>query len=452
MHLLWENVVKNLMLLWTGDYKQLDEGSEEYQIESKVWEAIGESSAASGSTIPYAFGPRPPNVASDKTSWTADSRSFWTLYLGPSLLQGRFKQRKYYDHFVKLVKLLNLCLQFEITKHEVEEVRAGFIEWVKEYERIYYQYDPQRLSACPLTIHALLHIADSIIAAGPVWASWAYPMERYCGLLQPAIRSRRFAYASIDRYVVDHARLQHIKLLYNMQQELSLKAPPKSSVGTKVPGYEEYALLPPSSCHQAVKMNAMDKAVFDRVVGALCTRFNSTPTQVKEVLGATKWQEWGKVQILGGGDLIRTVKCDKKAEDSRDASCIRYELLVDRNARYRNRQTILEKQTFFGRLQHIFHLQLPYEPATMRPRGSSITNGPIHIILAVIRSLPVTEKHPSLDVHYFTSEGALEAVDLSTVSCLVGCFKVDKTSHKWALIDRSGQLARAVYVGDEGDM
>lgn len=82
-----------------------------------------------------------------------------------------------------------------------------------------------RLSACPVTIHALLHIADSIAAAGPVWASWAFPMERYCGSLQPAIRSRRFPFASIARYVVDRARLTHIKLSYaNASARLRLTA------------------------------------------------------------------------------------------------------------------------------------------------------------------------------------------------------------------------------------
>ena len=80
------------------------------------------------------FGPRPPNVASDKTSWTADTRSFWIQYVAPVLLKGRFKHRKYYDHFLHLVKLIRLCLKFEITIGEVEEIRTGFIDWVKKYE------------------------------------------------------------------------------------------------------------------------------------------------------------------------------------------------------------------------------------------------------------------------------------------------------------------------------
>lgn len=55
---------------------------------------------------------------------------------------------------------------------------------------LYYQNDPAQLSSCPLTIHALLHIPDGITAIGPVWTYWAFPMERHCNSLLPAIRSR----------------------------------------------------------------------------------------------------------------------------------------------------------------------------------------------------------------------------------------------------------------------
>ena len=52
-------------------------------------------------------------------------------------------------------------------------------------------------------------------------------MERYCGALQPAIRSRRYPYSSLNRYVLDRARLTHIKLLYGLQDALSLRITPK---------------------------------------------------------------------------------------------------------------------------------------------------------------------------------------------------------------------------------
>lgn len=76
MHLLWENVVKNLMMLWTRQYKGLNAGCKEYELHPNVWDAISEASAHSGNMIPGVSGPRPPNVASDKMLWTADTRSF----------------------------------------------------------------------------------------------------------------------------------------------------------------------------------------------------------------------------------------------------------------------------------------------------------------------------------------------------------------------------------------
>jgi hypothetical protein len=90
---------------------------------------------------------------------------------------------------------------------------------------IYYQHDPPRISSCPVTIHALLHIADSIKATFPLWCYWAFPMEHYCGVLQPAIQSRHFPYVSIDQYIVKDAQITQLKVVYNMAQELSLHAP-----------------------------------------------------------------------------------------------------------------------------------------------------------------------------------------------------------------------------------
>ena len=88
MHLIFENLLKNLILLWTGKFKDLDQGSGDYILSPQVWEAIGEATAASGSTIPSVYGARPQNVAQDKSQINADSWSFWALYLAHVLLRG----------------------------------------------------------------------------------------------------------------------------------------------------------------------------------------------------------------------------------------------------------------------------------------------------------------------------------------------------------------------------
>jgi Transposase family tnp2. len=135
MHLIFENVMKNLVLLWTGKFKGLDEGNGSYEFCPKVWEAIGAATASSGSSIPLAFGARPPNVADDRSATTADTWSFWMLYLGPVLLSRRFRNQVYFNHFIDLVKLIQICLQFEITMDEVSTLRVGFERWVEKYEQ-----------------------------------------------------------------------------------------------------------------------------------------------------------------------------------------------------------------------------------------------------------------------------------------------------------------------------
>ena len=72
--------------LWTGKFKDLHQGTGDYVLSPQVWEAIGEATAASGSTIPSAYGAQPQNVTQDKSQINADSWSFWAMYLGPVLL------------------------------------------------------------------------------------------------------------------------------------------------------------------------------------------------------------------------------------------------------------------------------------------------------------------------------------------------------------------------------
>jgi hypothetical protein len=113
----------------------MDEGPEEYQLHTKVWEAIGEAMGASGNTIPAIFGIRLPNLEKDMSNAIAETWMVFALYVGPVLLRGRFIRDKYYDHFIKLVRLIKLCLQYEISSDDVEKIRAGFIEWVEDYEK-----------------------------------------------------------------------------------------------------------------------------------------------------------------------------------------------------------------------------------------------------------------------------------------------------------------------------
>ncbi|KAL6300193.1 hypothetical protein BKA93DRAFT_819555 [Sparassis latifolia] len=418
MHLIWENVIKNLVLLWTGEFKGLDEGNEEYQLHPDVWTAIGAATAAAGSTIPSAFGPRIPDPATDKSASTADSWSLWSLYVSPVLLACKFTRLKYYEHFIELVKLLHMCLEFEISRQDIAIIRAGFIKWVTTYERY---HSPERLRICPVTIHALLHIADSIETAGPVWACWSFPMEHFCGYLQPAIKSRHFLFASIDRYLIDSAHLEHIKMLYGMEKELALK-PTASMSGLAVAEYNTCLLLPP---HRTADMKTTP--LIEKIVGALATRFNVTAR--------------GKVRILPDGDTIHVAALSKPREDWHDATYVRYEVLVDKNARFHRRRVALEMRTFYRQLQHIFAVRLvPLQPLQL----TKLTT----LILAAIKSCQIECSHNTLDIHFFSDTGAVDVINISCIQCVIG--RVLDGDH-WVIIDCSGLLARTVYADEVED-
>ena len=135
MHLVFENVMKNLIILWTGEFKGLDKGTGQYHLMPKVWEAVGTSTTASGSTIPTPFNAQPPNVCDNKMACTADTWSFWMLYLSPVLLLKQFQWQVYFNHFIELIKLIHICIQVKISTTEISTLWEGFPNSVLKYEQ-----------------------------------------------------------------------------------------------------------------------------------------------------------------------------------------------------------------------------------------------------------------------------------------------------------------------------
>ena len=135
MHVAWENVVKTLVTLWSGDYKGLDEGCRKYRIDKAVWKEVGARGMASNSTIPSTFGPRIPNIFEKGSYMSADMWSFWTQFLAPVLLRDSFKESECYDHFIYLVYLFGLCLRRNISAADVGVIRSGFVSWVDQFSR-----------------------------------------------------------------------------------------------------------------------------------------------------------------------------------------------------------------------------------------------------------------------------------------------------------------------------
>jgi len=96
--------------------------------------------------------------------------------------------------------------------------------------------------------------------------------------------------------------------------------------------------------------------------------------------------------------------------------------------------------THFGKLEHIITITLSKDHENLQ------SSRPTNSIVALIHRCILKEDDPQLaglDIHFFSRERqSFDIVDITSAQCLVGRVK---SGNNWAIIDRSGKLAQAVY-------
>ena len=115
---------------------------------------------------------------------------------------------------------------------------------------------------------------------------------------------------------------------------------------------------------------------------------------------------------------------------------------MDKNAHRRNLPVDLEMRTFYGQLNHIYVVHVP----TSHPK---IPEAEI-LLLAEVQACE-TEVNSANGISYYEKlKGAL-VVDITCIQCLVGRVQVPREGQQsvWAIIDRSGEEARALCLEEE---
>jgi len=135
MHLVFENIVPMLIALWKGDFREVDHSSQGYVIPEATWKVIGQEGVESIKTIHSGFCRALPNIYTHQTLFIAEAYAFWFLHLAPILLKHRFPSPVYYKNAMKLIKIINTCIQYEITWSEVDDLETEIINWVVEFEK-----------------------------------------------------------------------------------------------------------------------------------------------------------------------------------------------------------------------------------------------------------------------------------------------------------------------------
>jgi hypothetical protein len=207
--------------------------------------------------------------------------------------------------------------------------------------------------------------------------------------------------------------------------------------------------------------DALPSSILDKLASALRTRLYLPPrsTSVRAALQDVSFEEYARLAVPDGGDVIRSSLLAAKTGDSRNASwirvrasasiplrdreltCIQYTGLVDVNARFRNRPEVMRLDTAYGRLERILRFELPASPALKLA-------APTTFCYAVIRAIELDKVDGlGLDLHFYTNKRHLEAIDAQFVECLVGRLKLENGRH--VIIDRTGSIPRPLYIEDD---
>ncbi|KAL0565973.1 hypothetical protein V5O48_016040 [Marasmius crinis-equi] len=211
MHLADLNDTDLFVSLWQGKIKWYGDdnpsGWEWVVLTSKMWDLHGESITLCTAYLPVSFGRAPRNPAQKINSgYKAWEYCIWFYGLGPTLLRNILPE-KYWRNYCQLVRGLRLAKQYSLTHDEVNKANRMLSFFVKDFERLYVQRNPNRIHFVRQSIHILTHLAPEIFRVGPLTCYAQWVMETLIGNLGLEIGSLVDPYTNISNCGVLRAQL-----------------------------------------------------------------------------------------------------------------------------------------------------------------------------------------------------------------------------------------------------
>jgi hypothetical protein len=203
MHLVSLNITDLLLGLWRGtidcDKHDTTEDWDWAVLRGVNWERHGAEVAATKHYLPTSFD-RAPRNPSEKinSSYKAWEYLNYVFGVGPGVFLFLLP-RVYYQHFCKLVKGIRIIQQHKISFDQLRVAHETLLEFVRDYEFMYYRLNKYRLHFVRQSIHALLHLAPETIRLGPLSICSQWPMERTIGNLGEEIKQHSSPYANLAR-------------------------------------------------------------------------------------------------------------------------------------------------------------------------------------------------------------------------------------------------------------
>lgn len=218
MHLLSLNLGELLIPLWRGtlacDASDDKSDWDWATLKGDVWVEHGKLVAAATPYFPASFH-RPPRNPVEKinSGYKATEYYLYLFALGPALFR-KVLPRKYWRNFCKLAHGVRIIIQRRITGEQAREAHSYLVQFVEEYENIYYQRRVSRIHFCRPSLHTLLHAAPEITRVGPGSYNTQYTMERAIGDWGKDIRQPSNPYANLSHITLRQSQVNALKAIY----------------------------------------------------------------------------------------------------------------------------------------------------------------------------------------------------------------------------------------------
>ncbi|KAJ7769490.1 hypothetical protein B0H16DRAFT_1715945 [Mycena metata] len=164
-----------------------------------AWKKHGQAVADATPYLPGSF-ERPPQNPAEKIS-SGYKAWEWLMYLiglGPALLYG-ILPHKYWRHFCKGVSVIHCFHQRKIPTNELRQAHQHAMEYVSEFETLYYQQMKERLHFVRQSVHGMAHLGPEAIRVGPQAYVAQWTMERTIGNLGEEIKQHSDPYANLSQ-------------------------------------------------------------------------------------------------------------------------------------------------------------------------------------------------------------------------------------------------------------
>ncbi|KAJ3545130.1 hypothetical protein NMY22_g2553 [Coprinellus aureogranulatus] len=324
MHLLFINIPDLLVPLWRGVPLKKGEDTKKWGdwvcLTGDVWKEHGRLVGDATRYFPSSFH-RPPRNPAEKinSGYKATEYYLYLFGLGPGFFRTVLP-KKYWQHFCKLVKGVHIILQRSLTAQDIRKAQSLFVQYVSEFEHLYYQRRADRLHFCRPWLHTLLHTPFEVTRMGPNGNLTQFTMECAIGDYGREIRQPSDPYGNLARILERQSHLNALKSMYPEELDKDNKKSKKPTLD----GGDGFTLLHPASKRP-------------ENVGGEAGRVMQAEASITRV---TVWERLS----LPNGQVIRSLR--------KDARATKRTVRVTRNAKiYRNNAYQYAEIQFYFRCQ-----------------------------------------------------------------------------------------------------